>query len=100
MTLTRPDDLLALSRYYLVHDPTCAAVVSPVPASAVLVPPVRIEENVQVGKGCIIGPEVTLEASCRVGPGALVRRTVVCRGGLIEAGTLVDGEVIVPRSAG
>jgi len=93
MTLTRPEDLLALNRYFLRHDPTCATVEADLPSDASIIPPVRIEAGVKLGSGCRIGPEVYLEACSRVGAGATLRRAVILRGAIVEADVVIEGSV-------
>ncbi|NLF01103.1 MAG: NTP transferase domain-containing protein [Anaerolineales bacterium] len=92
MTLTRPDDLLALNRYFLRHDPVSAVVEADV--TGCVVAPVRIEAGVALGPGCIVGPEVFLEAGCHCGSGAILRRAIVLRGAEVAAGVLVEDAVL------
>jgi len=94
MTLTCPADLLALNRYFLRHDPTCATIETGLPGDTSIIPPVRIEAGVELGPGCRIGPEVCLEACSHVGAGATLRRAVVLRGAVIAAGGVVAGVVL------
>lgn len=94
MTLTCPADLLALNRYFLRHDPTCATIEAGLPGDTTIIPPVRIEAGVELGPGCRIGPEVCLEACSRVGAGATLRRAVVLRGAVVAAGAVVAGVVL------
>ncbi|RLC82618.1 MAG: hypothetical protein DRI79_14585 [Chloroflexi bacterium] len=57
MTMTRPADLLALNRYFLRHDPTCATVEADLPDDTSIIPPVRIE----AGSRCKRGLEARLQ---------------------------------------
>lgn len=95
LTLTRPIDLLELTRHYLHRDPSCAVIAREMPGDVTIVPPVRIEHEAILGAGCTIGPEVVLADGCRVGQRAIVRRSVVQRGASVAAGTVVDGAVLV-----
>lgn len=95
VTLTHPEDLLAINRHFLRDDPDCATIEAEIPPDATIVPPVRIEAGVQVGPMCRIGPEAYLERGCSVQQEAVIRRAVVLRGALVEAQRLVDKSVIV-----
>lgn len=94
MTLTRPQDLLALNRYVLRSDSHCAKVEARVPSSTTIVPPVRIEAGASVASGCVIGPDAYLESGSHIGPGSSVRRSVIMRGGSVSENRIVDGLVI------
>jgi dTDP-glucose pyrophosphorylase len=91
-TLTRPADLLALTRHFLRHDTSCAVIEVPEGAGAEW--PTRIEAGVRLARGCRIGPEVYLEAGCRCDQGAILRRCVVLRDGVVEAGAVVEDVVL------
>lgn len=94
MTLTTPEDLLALNRCFLKSDPTCATVKARIPGDASIVPPVRIEAGASVASGCQIGPETYLERGCCIGREAELRRSVVLRGGSVSPNSVVEGSVI------
>lgn len=94
MTLTEPDDLLAINRYFLRHDPGSAVIEARIPADVTVVPPVRIERGVCLSSGSEIGPEVYLESGCSVREGAIIRRAIVLQNGVVKAGQLVEGTVI------
>jgi NDP-sugar pyrophosphorylase family protein len=94
MTLTRPADLLALNRYFLYHDPACAGIGDALPGDVVVIPPVRIEPEVQLGAGCRVGPEVYLEAGARIGVDAVLRRSVVLRSAAVDVGAVVEETVL------
>lgn len=91
MTLTTPGDLLALNRHFLRRGLGATA---GAPAGVEVIPPCRIEPEVQVGQGAVIGPEVYLEAGSRVGAGAAVHRSLVLRGGAVPPGARVEDEVV------
>jgi len=94
MTLTTPQDLLALNRHFLQTDPAGATVEAELPPDVTVVPPVRIEAGASVASGCLIGPGTYLEGGSSVGPEATVRRSVVVRGGSVKARDLVEGSLI------
>lgn len=91
-TVTRPADLLALNLHYLGQG-IGAEVQASLPPDVRVKPPVRIEEAVQVGTGCVIGPRVYIEAGCRVGAGAVLRETIVLRGGVVPDGAQIADAV-------
>lgn len=94
MTLTRPQDLLAINRHVLRQDPACASVETNLPEKIDINPPVRIDSGVRLGAGCHIGPEAYLERGCNIGTGATVQRAVVLRGASVKAGGLVEDTVV------
>lgn len=97
MTLTKPEDLLALNRHMLRDNPACATVNTKLPPDVTIVPPVRIEEGVTVAAGCSIGPDVYLESGCRIGASATIRRSVVMRNATLEQARVVVDSVITGR---
>jgi len=48
-----------------------------------------------LGEGCEIGPDVFLESGCRIGRGAVVRRSIVLRGGRVDEGQTIEDQVVV-----
>lgn len=94
MTLTGPDDLLAINRHVVRSEPLGAAIQTHLPANVKVLQPVHIDPDVAVAAGCEIGPEVCLETGCSLGAGAVVRHAVVLQGGYVEAGQTVENAVI------
>lgn len=96
LQVSSPADLLSLTRRML-SDASEEQPVDPgsVGRSVSLVGPFRIEKGVVVGDGSVIGPEVYLEAGCKIGRGAVVRRSIVLRGGRVDDGTAVEDQVVV-----
>lgn len=94
MTLTEPDDLLAINCHFLHHDPGSAVIEAQIPADVTIVPPVRIENGVRLGSRCEIGPEVYLESGSSVRERAIVRRAIVLQDGVVKEGQFVDRRVI------
>jgi NDP-sugar pyrophosphorylase family protein len=47
-----------------------------------------------VGDGCELGPEVFLESGCEIGRGAVVRRSIVLRGGRVDDGQMIEDQVV------
>jgi NDP-sugar pyrophosphorylase family protein len=94
MTMTHPSDLLALNRHFLRHDSICATVEADLPGGVRIIPPVRVEAEVELGSGCRIGPDVYLEAGSAVGVHATLRQAVVLRGATVEAAAVVERAVL------
>ncbi len=84
--LTRELDLLAINRAYL-HEGAEGEILSDVPASVTITPPVRIDPGVTVGAGARLGPLVYLEAGATVGAGASLEDVVVLASGSVAPGT-------------
>jgi NDP-sugar pyrophosphorylase family protein len=95
LQVSMPEDLLRLTRDLLVaaSEPQIVEPAS-VGRGANLVEPLRIEEGVDIGEDCEVGPEVFLESGCQVGDGAVVRRSIVFRGGRVAAGETVEDRVV------
>lgn len=91
-------DLLAINRL-LLREERDAHILSELPGSVQIVPPVRIDPHVSVGQRARIGPNVYLETDCVVGQGAVISDAVVLRGATVRAGEQVRGSVVTRRSA-
>ena len=94
LTLTRPQDLIALTSYFLHRDPRCACVIEHPPEGTEVIAPVRIERGARVGPECRLGPATTLESGCRVGARSVVRNSVVLRSGVVQSGATVEDRVV------
>jgi len=95
LTLTGPEDLLAINRHYLMsgHDRPQLAPFSVGPGTQ-LITPLRIEEGTIIGPNCVIGPRVYIEKNCRIGAGVTIKDAVVLRGSTIEDNAMIVAEVI------
>lgn len=95
LTLTGPEDLLAINRHYLVtgHGRPQLAPFTVGPNTH-LITPLRIEEGTVIGEGCVIGPRVYIERDCRIGSQVTIQDAVVLRGAVLEDGAMVVGEVV------
>ncbi len=95
LTLTGPEDLLAINRHYLLsgYDRPQLAPLT-VGNNTHLITPLRIEQGTIIGENCIIGPHVYIERDCHIGANVTLRDAVVLRESVIEAGTTVSGQVI------
>jgi len=95
LTLTGPEDLLAINRHYLVegHDRPQLAPFTVGPNTH-LITPLRIEEGTIIGSDCVIGPRVYIERDCRIGNGVTIKDAVLLRGSVIGDHAMVIGEVV------
>jgi len=95
LQVSSPEDLLRLTRRMFVEgseslqsDRVCGV------HGTTVVEPVLVERGVELGDGCEVGPEVFLECGCRIGSGAVVRRSIVLRGGRVGNGETVEDSVV------
>ena len=93
--VSSPQDLLALNRRLLKNqgEPSRVAAGN-VGRNVDLIEPLWIDEDVVIPDGCEVGPEVFLEAGCRIGRGAVVRRSIVLRGGEVAEEEIVEDRVV------
>jgi NDP-sugar pyrophosphorylase family protein len=89
-------DLLTVNRLMLDEE-LDNHILSEVPASVHLIPPVRIDPHVSVGQGARIGPHVYLEAGCSVGAQAVVRDALVLQNATVPAGKTVRDVIVASR---
>jgi NDP-sugar pyrophosphorylase family protein len=89
-------DLLTLNRH-LLEEAIDAHILSELPWTVQVIPPVRIDPQVSVGQGAKIGPNVYLERGCSVGHEAIVKNTIVLGQGAIPAGDQVADVIVSTR---
>lgn len=89
-------DLLTLNKHLLdeEHD---AHILSELPYTVRVIPPVRIDPQVSVGQGARIGPHVYLERNCSVGRDVVIRNSIVLEEASVPAGKTVFDAIITPR---
>jgi NDP-sugar pyrophosphorylase family protein len=93
--VSSPQDLLTLNlRLLRDRDEPSRVAAGDVGRHVELIEPLRIDEDVVIPDGCEIGPEVYLESGCRIGRGAVVRRSIVLRGGEVAADEIVEDRVV------
>jgi NDP-sugar pyrophosphorylase family protein len=90
-------DLLTLNKY-LLDDGLDTYILSELPSSIQIVPPVRIDPNVSVGQGARIGPRVYLESGCTVGAQAHLSNTIVLQNAVVPSGEKVSDMIVSSRS--
>ncbi|MBN2303417.1 MAG: NTP transferase domain-containing protein [Anaerolineae bacterium] len=91
--LTRELDLLEINRRYL-QEGRDAHILSEIPGSVHLIPPVRIDPNVSVGRNAHIGPNVYLETGSTIGQGAILQDTLVLNGASVPAHEVCQGQIV------
>jgi glucose-1-phosphate thymidylyltransferase len=94
LTLTRPDDLLAINRHFLAEDPELMATNIETFTGLEVTSPVMIEPGVEMGAGCRIGPYVYLEKGAKIGSQAHISNAVVLREASIEPSAVICDRVI------
>ena len=93
--LTNMADLLALNQYYLETDSAAAQVLSQQMGEGVrFLPPVRIEADVVIGPGCVIGPRVYIEAGCTIGANAHIAEAVILRNTIVAPEQQIRNAVV------
>lgn len=90
--LERPDDLMRANLHFLT-EMKAPSLLSELPTSVEIIPPVRIDGGVVVGDGAKLGPNVYVESGSVIGPRALVRDALVL-GGRVAAGQRVEGKIV------
>lgn len=90
------EDLLTLNRFFLDDSQDCH-ILSEIPASAQIIPPVRIDPQVSVGQGAQIGPRVYLEAGCSIGQYAVISDAMVLQGAVVPARQRVAGTIVATQ---
>jgi NDP-sugar pyrophosphorylase family protein len=86
-------DLLTINRL-LLDEALDAHILSELPGTVQIVPPVRIDPQVSIGQGAVIGPHAYLESGCSIGQGAVVRRAVVLQNAVIPAKETISDMIV------
>ncbi len=94
--MTTDLDLLHINRQ-LLREGVDAHILSEIPMSVEIVPPVRVDPGVSVGQGARLGPGVYLETGSVVGQNAVVEDSVILSGGIVRAGEQIRGQIISAR---
>ena len=95
--LTHEADLLTITKVFLAEGRD-AHILSEIPSSTRIVPPVRIDPNVSVGQNAHIGPNVYLERGATVGDGAHLENAIVLARASVPAHAHCSEEIITPRT--
>ncbi len=89
-------DLLTLNKRML-DDSNDGHVLSELPYTAKIIPPVRIDPQVSVGQSVVIGPHVYIERGSSIGYGAKIQNTIVLQKGNVPADSNIDGAIVTNR---
>lgn len=90
-------DLLRLNEH-LLTEPTDAHILTEIPRSVKVVPPVRVDPRVSIGHDAVIGPYVYLEKGCSIGSGAQVKNAIVLENAAVPRNARVHDAVISTRA--
>ena len=90
--LDTPEDLLQANTW-LMEELQVTGLLSEVPTSVEIVPPVYVDPGVVVGKGAVLGPNVYLETGSTIGPNVIVRNSLVL-GSNVAGNQSIDGQII------
>jgi glucose-1-phosphate thymidylyltransferase len=96
LPLTDERDLLAINRRFL-REGRDAHILSELPASVHIIPPVRIDPRVSIGLNAKIGPNVYLESGASVGHDAVIWDSVVLRDAVIKPEEVLHNYIISRR---
>ncbi len=91
------NDLFTLNRHLLAEEQD-AHILSELPGTVRIIPPVRIDPQVSVGQGATIGPYAYLESGCSVGHRSEVHHALVLEKAVVPAGESVSDVIISSRS--
>jgi NDP-sugar pyrophosphorylase family protein len=90
--ISYPRDLLEVNLHYL-REERDANILSDLPKDIDVIPPVRVDPHVSVGRGSVIGPNVYLESGTVIGQDVCLKNAVVL-GRTISAGQSITDEVV------
>ncbi|MEP7288009.1 MAG: NDP-sugar synthase [Chloroflexota bacterium] len=96
MHLTKAIDLLTINKRFL-REGRDTHILSEIPASVQIIPPVRIDPRVSVGRGAKIGPYVYLESGSQIGQQAIIRDSIVLDKSEIAPKEFVYGQIVMRR---
>lgn len=86
-------DLLTLNRR-LLDDSNDAHILSELPYTVKVIPPVRIDPQVSVGQSVVIGPHVYVERGSSIGYGAVIKNAIILGHSSVPADTKIDGGIV------
>jgi NDP-sugar pyrophosphorylase family protein len=89
-------DLLILNKR-LLEDSNDSHILSELPYTVKVIPPVRIDPQVSVGQGVTIGPHVYVESGCSIGYGATIKNAIILDRSSVAADSNIDGAIVTRR---
>lgn len=89
-------DLLTLNKR-LLEDSSDSHILSELPYTVRIIPPVRIDPQVSVGQGAVIGPHVYVERGASIGYEATIKNAVILERSSVPASASIDGCIITTK---
>ncbi len=90
-------DLLTLCKH-LLDEEQDANILSEIPPSVQIIPPVRIDPQVSIGQNASIGPYVYLESGCSIGARANIKNALILSKAVVHAGDSVSDAIVATRA--
>ena len=90
-------DLLTLTKH-LLDEEQDAHILSELPSSVQIFPPVRIDPHVSIGQHSRIGPYVYLESGCTVGARATLDHALILGKAIVPANEVVSNAIVSTRT--
>jgi NDP-sugar pyrophosphorylase family protein len=97
MHLATELDLLAINKRIL-REGRDTHILSELPGSVYIRPPVRIDPRVSIGPNTKIGPNVYLESGASIGTGAVVWDSVILNNATVADGEVLHGQIVTRRA--
>ncbi len=89
-------DLLTLNKH-LLNEGQDNHILSEIPYTVQIIPPVRVDPQVSVGQGAKIGPHVYLERGCSIGHEVVLRNAIILEKAVVPARKTVYDTIISTR---
>lgn len=89
-------DLLTLNKR-LLEDSNDSHILSELPYTVKIIPPVRIDPQVSVGQGVVIGPHVYVESGSSIGYGATIKNALILDRSSVPANAKIDNGIMTRR---
>ena len=89
-------DLLTLTKR-LLEDSNDSHILSELPYTVKIIPPVRIDPQVSVGQGVTIGPHVYVESGSSIGYGATIKNALILDRSNVPANAQIDNSIMTRR---
>ena len=96
LRVERDSDLLLLNKR-LLEDSNDSHILSELPYSVKIIPPVRIDPQVSVGQSAIIGPYVYVERGSSIGYGAKIRNAIVLERATVPADSENENVIVTTK---
>jgi NDP-sugar pyrophosphorylase family protein len=90
-------NLLTLNKR-LLEDSNDSHILSELPYTVRVIPPVRIDPQVSVGQGAVIGPHVYVERGASIGYEAKIKNAVILERSNVPANADIDGAIVTKNN--